>query len=133
MACANGKETAFGRIHDYRICRVFQQSGRTRCPLNGDLSCPCFLDDGKIVEAAPHSKEDLEYLAFRERVRRAVIGTTVRRMENQLAPFFEGALSQMPDGGAAYYDSCNPFLPDPDFTARLADLTARLAFAACGR
>ena len=36
MACANGKETAFGRIHDYRICRVFQQSGLTRCAL-GDI------------------------------------------------------------------------------------------------
>ena len=29
MACANGRETAFGRIHDYRICRIFQQSGLT--------------------------------------------------------------------------------------------------------
>ena len=33
MACANGKETAFGRIHDYSVCRIFQQFGKTRCAL----------------------------------------------------------------------------------------------------
>lgn len=121
MACVNGKETAFGRIHDYRVCRVFQQSGRTRCPLNGDRSCPCFMDDGKFVEAAPHSKEDLEYLAMRERIHRAVTDATIRRATSALDSFFDGALAQMPDGGAAYYDSCNPLLPDPDLTAGLAE------------
>ena len=36
MACANGKETAFWRIHDYSVCRIFQQFGKTLCAL-GDI------------------------------------------------------------------------------------------------
>ena len=127
MACVNGKETAFGRIHDYRVCRVFQQSGRMRCPLNGDRSCPCFLDDGKIVEAAPHSVDDLRYLEMRDRIQKALVAGRIRRFSSALEPFFEGALSQMPDGGEAYYDSCNPLLPD------CGTWTERLARVAYGR
>ena len=100
MACVNGKETAFGRIHDYRVCRVFEQSGRTRCQLNGDHSCPCFMDDGKFVEPAPHSVEDLQYLEMRDRIQKALVAGRVRRFESALEPFFEGALAKMPDGGA---------------------------------
>ena len=45
---------------------------------------------------------------------------SIRRFASALGPFFEGALAQMPDGGSAYYESCNRFLPDPDFAAGLA-------------
>lgn len=121
MACVNGKETAFGRIHDYRVCRVFEQSGRTRCPLNGDTSCHCFIDDGKFVEAAPHSVEDLKYLEMRDRIQKELVAGRVRRFASSLDSFFDGALDQMPDGGAAYYESRNPFLPNPDLTAGLAE------------
>ena len=101
MACVNGKETAFGRIHDYRVCRVVEQSGRTRCQLNGDHSGPCFMDDGKFVEPAPHSVEDLQYLEMRDRIQKALVAGRVRRFESAPQQFFEGALAQMPDGGAA--------------------------------
>ena len=100
MACLFSKETAFGRIHDYRICRVFQQSGKMRCALNGDPSCPCFMDDGKFVEPAPHSVEDLQYLEMRDRIQKELVAGRVRRFESALEPFLEGALAQTPDGGA---------------------------------
>lgn len=124
MACVHGKETAFGRIHDYRVCRVFQQSGKVRCDLNGDRTCTCFMDDGKFVEAAPHSVEDLQYLELRDRIQKCLVAQRVRRLSQELAPFFDGALAQMPERGAAYYEACNPFLPDcskwPEQMARIA-------------
>lgn len=121
MACVHGKETAFGRIHDYRVCRVFEQSGRTRCQLNGDPSCHCFIDDGKFVEDAPHSVEDLRYLEIRDRVQKALVSGRARRFASALGSFFDCAFDQMPDGGAAYYESRNQLLQEQDFTARLAE------------
>lgn len=119
MACVNAKKTAFGRIHDYRVCRCFQQSGRVRCRIGGDRSCKCFMDDGKEDLRSPHSVEDLQYLELQDRIQKALIAGRVRQATQRLEPFFEGALAQMPDGGAAYYESCNPFLPDLDHLEKL--------------
>ena len=77
--------------------------------------------NGKFVETAPHSVKDLRYLEMRDRIQKALVAGRVRRFTSSLDSFFEGALSQMPDGGAAYYESCNRFLPDQDLTAGLAE------------
>ena len=55
-----------------------------------------------------------------DRIQKALVAGRVRRFTSALGPFFEGALAQMPDGEAAYSESCNRFLPDPDFAAGLA-------------
>ena len=58
---------------------------------------------------------------MRDRIQKALVAGRVRRFTSSLDSFFEGALSQMPDGGAAYYESCNRLLPDQDLTAGLAE------------
>lgn len=57
---------------------------------------------------------------MRDRVQKALVAGRVRRFASSLDSFFDGALDQMPDGGSSYYESCNPFLPNPDLTAGLA-------------
>lgn len=91
MACIHEKETYFGRSGGYTVCRN-PSVRKVRCP---ECRCALFFDDGK---GEPPSR-------FNRNASVCIDPVALKRVSDALEDFFDNALSQTPDGGAAFYEA----------------------------